>query len=72
MENMQRSRPNWREWRPALLSMAESRIPLAEALEMFEKAYVDAALEIAKGNQVQAGQVINAHRNTIGKWARHK
>jgi DNA-binding NtrC family response regulator len=72
MQNCIPTKPNWREWRPALLSMAESRIPLADALAMFEKAYVEAALEIAKGNQVQAGQVIKAHRNTVGKWARHK
>lgn len=68
MESVQRPRPNWREWRPALRSMAESGVPLRESLDLFATAYVRAALELTKGNQVQAGKLIQTHRNTIRRW----
>jgi transcriptional regulator with PAS, ATPase and Fis domain len=47
-------------------------MPLKQTMEMFARAYVDAALEFSHGSVTQAGQLINVHRNTIARWAKLK
>ena len=53
--------------------MIEKRIFLDEAIEVFEKKFIQAALEKARGNQSKAAGVLGVHRNTLSrKLANHK
>ena len=53
--------------------MIEKRIFLDEAIEVFEKKFIQAALEKARGNQSKAAGVLGVHRNTLSrKIANHK
>ena len=53
--------------------MIEKRIFLDEAVSVFEKKFIQAALEQARGNQSKAAGVLGVHRNTLSrKIAIHK
>jgi len=53
--------------------MIEKRIFLDEAVEVFEKKFIQAALQQARGNQSKAAGVLGVHRNTLSrKIANHK
>ena len=53
--------------------MIEKRIFLDEAVAVFEKKFIQAALEQVRGNQSKAAGVLGVHRNTLSrKIAIHK
>ena len=53
--------------------MIEKRILLDEAVDAFEKRFIQAALTQTKGNQSRAAEVLGVHRNTLNrKIAFHK
>jgi DNA-binding protein Fis len=53
--------------------MIERRIYLDEALDEFEKRFIQTALTKTRGNQTKAAQVLGVHRNTLNrKIAQHK
>jgi len=53
--------------------MIEKRILLDEAVDAFEKRFIQAALTQTKGNQSRAAEVLGVHRNTLNrKIALHK
>jgi DNA-binding NtrC family response regulator len=72
MEELLPPRTAWAAFKPALISMAKTGVPLRESLDMFAKAYVKAALEVTNGNQVRAGRMLQTHRNTIARWGNMK
>ena len=72
MEKLESAQFTWAALKPALLRMAKSELTLRESVEMFSKAYVAAALELSKGNQVRASRMIGTHRNTVARWSHHK
>jgi DNA-binding protein Fis len=52
----------------ALVSqMVERGILLEEALAEFEKKFIKAVIENAKGNQSRAARLLGIHRNTLGR-----
>ena len=53
--------------------MIERRIYLDEALNEFEKRFIQTALAQTRGNQTKAAQVLGVHRNTLNrKITQHK
>jgi len=53
--------------------MIEKRILLDEAVGVFEKKFIQAALTQTRGNQSRAAEVLGIHRNTLNrKIAIHK
>jgi DNA-binding protein Fis len=53
--------------------MIDRRIYLEEALNEFEKRFIQTALAQTRGNQTKAAQVLGVHRNTLNrKIAQHK
>jgi len=53
--------------------MVERRIYLEEALDEFEKKFIQSALTKTAGNQTKAAQVLGLHRNTLNrKIVQHK
>ena len=53
--------------------MIERRIYLDEALNEFEKRFIQSALTKTRGNQTKAAQVLGVHRNTLNrKIGQHK
>jgi DNA-binding NtrC family response regulator len=53
--------------------MIERRIFLGEALNEFEKKFIQSALVKTGGNQTKAAQVLGVHRNTLNrKIVQHK
>jgi DNA-binding NtrC family response regulator len=53
--------------------MVERRIYLDEALDEFEKKFIQSALTKTGGNQSKAAQVLGIHRNTLNrKIVQHK
>jgi DNA-binding NtrC family response regulator len=53
--------------------MIERRIYLDEALNEFEKRFIQSALTQTRGNQTKAAQVLGVHRNTLNrKITQHK
>jgi DNA-binding NtrC family response regulator len=47
--------------------MIERRILLDEALNEFEKKFIQSALAKTRGNQTKAAQVLGVHRNTLNR-----
>ena len=47
--------------------MIERRIFLDEALNEFEKKFIQSALSKTHGNQTKAAQVLGVHRNTLNR-----
>jgi DNA-binding NtrC family response regulator len=47
--------------------MIERRIYLDEALNEFEKRFIQTALSKTRGNQTKAAQVLGVHRNTLNR-----
>jgi DNA-binding NtrC family response regulator len=47
--------------------MIERRIFLDEALNEFEKKFIQSALTKTRGNQTKAAQVLGVHRNTLNR-----
>ena len=47
--------------------MIEKRIYLEEALDEFEKKFIQSALTKTGGNQTKAAQVLGVHRNTLNR-----
>ncbi len=53
--------------------MIDRRIYLEEALNEFEKRFIQSALTKTGGNQTKAARVLGIHRNTLNrKVAQHK
>jgi DNA-binding NtrC family response regulator len=53
--------------------MVERRIYLDEALDEFEKKFIQSALTKTDGNQTKAAQILGVHRNTLNrKIVQHK
>lgn len=53
--------------------MIEHRIYLDEALDEFEKKFIQTALTKTRGNQTRAAEVLGVHRNTLNrKISQHK
>ena len=53
--------------------MIERRIYLDEALDEFEKNFIQSALTKTSGNQTKAAKVLGVHRNTLNrKIVQHK
>ena len=53
--------------------LIERRIFLDEALNEFEKKFIQGALSKTNGNQTKAAKVLGVHRNTLNrKIAHHK
>jgi DNA-binding NtrC family response regulator len=53
--------------------MIERRIFLEEALNEFEKRFIQSALSRTDGNQTKAAKVLGMHRNTLNrKMVQHK
>ena len=53
--------------------MVERRIYLDEALNEFEKKFIQSALTKTDGNQTKAAQILGVHRNTLNrKIVQHK
>jgi DNA-binding protein Fis len=53
--------------------MIEHRIYLDEALDEFEKRFIQTALNKTRGNQTKAAVVLGVHRNTLNrKISQHK
>jgi len=53
--------------------LIERRIFLDEALNEFEKKFIQCALTKTNGNQTKAAKVLGVHRNTLNrKIAHHK
>ena len=56
-----------------IAEMIEKRILLDEAVAVFEKKFIQAALSQTKGNQSRAAELLGVHRNTLTrKIASHK
>jgi DNA-binding protein Fis len=52
----------------ALVSqMVDRGILLEEAVQEFEKRFINAAMDRAKGNQSRAARVLGVHRNTLSR-----
>jgi DNA-binding NtrC family response regulator len=47
--------------------MIETRILLDEAVEVFEKKFIQTALGQVNGNQTKAARVLGVHRNTLSR-----
>ncbi len=47
--------------------MIDRRIYLDEALDEFEKRFIQTALTKTRGNQTKAAQVLGVHRNTLNR-----
>jgi len=47
--------------------MIEKRIYLNEAVDEFEKRFIQTALSKTKGNQTKAAEVLGLHRNTLSR-----
>lgn len=47
--------------------MVERRIYLDEALDEFEKKFIQSALSKTDGNQTKAAQILGVHRNTLNR-----
>jgi DNA-binding NtrC family response regulator len=53
--------------------MVERRIYLDEAVNEFEKRFIQSALTKTEGNQTKAAQILGVHRNTLNrKIVQHK
>jgi DNA-binding NtrC family response regulator len=53
--------------------MVERRIYLGEAVNEFEKKFIQSALSKTEGNQTKAAQILGVHRNTLNrKIVQHK
>ena len=53
--------------------MIERRIYLGEAVNEFEKRFIQTALTKTRGNQTKAAAVLGVHRNTLNrKISQHK
>jgi DNA-binding NtrC family response regulator len=53
--------------------MVERRIYLGEALDEFEKKFIQSALTKTDGNQTKAARILGVHRNTLNrKIVQHK
>ena len=53
--------------------MVERRIYLDEALDEFEKKFIQSALTKTDGNQTKAARILGVHRNTLNrKIGQHK
>jgi len=53
--------------------MIERRIYLDEAVDEFEKKFIQTALTRTRGNQTKAAEVLGVHRNTLNrKISQHK
>ena len=53
--------------------MVERRIYLDEALDEFEKRFIQSALTKTDGNQTKAARILGVHRNTLNrKIVQHK
>ena len=51
--------------------MIDRRIFLAEALDEFEKKFIQTALTKTRGNQTKAAEVLGVHRNTLNRKIVH-
>jgi len=51
--------------RIAACTMISNGVEYREALQLFKIAYVAEAMQRTRGNQVQAGDLINMHRNSV-------
>ena len=47
--------------------MVEHRIYLDEALDEFEKKFIQSALTKTDGNQTKAARILGVHRNTLNR-----
>ena len=47
--------------------MIDRRIFLEEAVQEFEKRFIQTALSKTKGNQSRAAEVLGVHRNTLSR-----
>ncbi|PYS04015.1 MAG: hypothetical protein DMG15_29215 [Acidobacteria bacterium] len=47
--------------------MIDRRIYLDEALDEFEKRFIQTALTKTRGNQTKAAKVLGVHRNTLNR-----
>ena len=47
--------------------LIERRIYLDEAVQEFEKRFIQTALSKTKGNQTKAAEVLGLHRNTLSR-----
>lgn len=45
--------------------MLESHISLLQAMKLHKQLYVEAAIEMTRGNRVKAARLLGSHRNTI-------
>jgi DNA-binding NtrC family response regulator len=53
--------------------MVERRIYLDEAVNEFEKRFIQSALSKTAGNQTKAAEILGVHRNTLNrKIGQHK
>ena len=53
--------------------MVERRIYLDEAVDEFEKKFIQSALTKTDGNQTKAARILGVHRNTLNrKIVQHK
>ena len=50
-----------------IAEMIEKRIYLEEAMNEFEKRFIQTALSKTKGNQTKAAEVLGVHRNTLSR-----
>ncbi len=56
-----------------VIEMIERRIFLGEAVDEFEKKFIQNALTRTGGNQTKAARILGMHRNTLNrKIAQHK
>ena len=47
--------------------MVEHRIYLVEAVDEFEKKFIQSALTKTDGNQTKAARILGVHRNTLNR-----
>ena len=53
--------------------MLQQKVRLGDALEEFEKRFIQTALARSSGNQCKAAQLLHVHRNTLArKIVQHK
>ena len=50
-----------------VVEMIERRIYLDEAMEEFEKRFIQNALTKTRGNQTKAAVILGVHRNTLNR-----
>ncbi|PYS04925.1 MAG: histidine kinase [Acidobacteria bacterium] len=47
--------------------MLEQKVRLGDALQEFEKRFIQTALARSSGNQCKAAQLLHVHRNTLAR-----